>query len=43
MTEQRYKLDPMSPSWLRSLASQNCSENTIRIYGPVRLVRPRGH
>ncbi|MEU5974358.1 tyrosine-type recombinase/integrase [Streptomyces sp. NPDC047315] len=33
MTDERYNLGPMTASWLRSLASRNCSDRTIAIYG----------
>ncbi|MEU0990461.1 tyrosine-type recombinase/integrase [Streptomyces sp. NPDC005953] len=31
--DPRYNLGPMAASWLRSLASRNCSDRTIAIYG----------
>jgi len=32
MADERYDLDPMTASWLRSLRARNLSDNTIRIY-----------
>ena len=33
MADERYNIGPMAASWLRALASENKSANTIRIYG----------
>lgn len=33
MADERYNIAPMAASWLRSLKSENKSDNTLRIYG----------